>query len=135
MFNCFSSSRLSNLSTNNFNFACFGTRHSPYLCRVPDIVPVETIFYVFGCDAVSGRFSNLSPSRQRADALCVTLLSRTKKHFPVLVYNSNIFRFHVMWKQVLCQHRSEINSRLMANILLSQVLTLFRLTNKVIVKH
>ena len=34
---------------------------SNYLCRLPDIAAVETIFSVFSYDGVSGRDSNLSP--------------------------------------------------------------------------
>ena len=59
--------------------ACFGLRHSPYsnfLCRTLDIAAVGNIFNVFSYDTMSSRDSNLTLSRQRADALRVTPLSR-----------------------------------------------------------
>ena len=50
--------------------------YSNYLCCAPEIAAVGTIFNIFTYDTVSGRDSNLSPSRQRADALHVTSQSR-----------------------------------------------------------
>ena len=42
-----------------------------YLCRAPDIAAVVALVDIFSYDAVLGRDSNLSPSRQRVDALHV----------------------------------------------------------------
>ena len=41
------------------------------LCRATDLAEEETIFNVFSYDVMSDRDSNLSPPRQRADALRV----------------------------------------------------------------
>ncbi len=54
--------------------ACFRPGHSPYsnyLYRTLDIAVVGTIFNVFSYNALTDRDSNLSPSRQPADALRV----------------------------------------------------------------
>ena len=57
----------------------FRAMHSLYsnnLYRAPDVAAVGTIFNIFSYDALSDRDSNLSPSRQRADALHVTQQSQ-----------------------------------------------------------
>ena len=60
--------------------ACFGSLHSPYannICCEPEIAAtVGIIFDVFCYDAATGRDSNQSPPRQRADALRVMPKSR-----------------------------------------------------------
>ena len=43
-----------------------------YLCYARDIAAVGTSFNAFGNDAVLRPDTHLSPSRQRADVLCVT---------------------------------------------------------------
>ena len=47
-----------------------------YLSHAPAIIVVVDHFTVFSYDAVLGRDSNLSPSRQRTDALRVTPQAR-----------------------------------------------------------
>ncbi len=59
--------------------ACFGSRHfsySKYLCRTSGLLEAETFFNVFSYHAVSGRVTNLSPPRRRAEALRIEPRSR-----------------------------------------------------------
>ena len=46
--------------------------HSDYLCGATEEAAVGNNFNIFSYDALSGRDSNLKPSRQRADALRIT---------------------------------------------------------------
>ena len=61
------------------SFACLWAKAFPIIYTffsAPDIATVGTIFNVFSLDAVSGRDSNLSPARRRADALRIEPQSR-----------------------------------------------------------
>ena len=79
--------------------ACFWTKEFPLLyllCLAPNKVAVWTIFNVFSFDAILSLGSNLSPSRQWADALatCFGILLVRRGNYPtgkIWVYSNSCF--------------------------------------------